>query len=220
MSRSIKRFAFFVCLLPLTGFALVSFLVPPVFACMPLDDSMATCDRSVLIRPKIVVAATKPPVAVAAALPSPKRGTSPADAMEPLDTWQTIAAGTGLWFSIGEDSLNRVHLDVWLDAHGQGGIGFAVYSPDQMGQISEGVVPKGRGTVNRNDRTHDLTWTGQAPAGGTWYVLVTNSNPIAVPYKLGYNRVVTGPRQGCSGPYEEFLGGGVGHEVIWPGYCP
>ncbi len=115
-----KRLALFLCFLAFLGLSLVAVFVPAVSACMPLDENMAPCDRSVLVRPRVVLVPTKAPVAVAAAVPNPKRGTSPSDAMEPSDTWQTIAANSSLWFRIGEDSLNRVHLDVWLDANGKG----------------------------------------------------------------------------------------------------
>lgn len=199
-------------------FVFVFARVPSAMACVPLDDGLTKCNHPRLVRPTVIVAAAiKAPVVVPTV--NAKRGTSPYDAMEPNDTWQTIAANANIWYRIGEEGLNRVHLDVWLDAYGKGGIGFAVYSPEQAGDLSPATAAKGRGTVNRSDKTHDLSWSGQAPAGGAWYVLVTNSNSAPLPYKVGYNRVVTGPRD-CSGPYWEWIGGHVNSGTVWPGYCP
>lgn len=191
--------------------------LPSAMACVPLDDGMTRCDRPRLVRPTVVANVVKAPATVPTV--NPKRGTSPYDAMEPNDAWQTIAANANIWFRIGEEALDRVHLDVWLDANGKGGIGFAVYSPEQFGQLSQTTPPKGRGTANKSDKTHDLSWSGQAPAGGTWYVLVTNSNSTPLSYKVGYNRVVTGPKD-CSGPYWEYIGAHVNSMTVWPGYCP
>ncbi len=215
-----KRNVLLLWFVSLLGLLLVSSQVPVASACVPTDDDMTRCDRLLIARPKAapVVAAVKAPIT--APPPSPKRGTSPSDAMDPNDSWQTIGANHGVWYRLGEDTISRLHLDVWLDVYGKTGIGFAVYSPEQMGDLSGAAVPKGRGTVNRNDLTHDLSWSGQAPAGGTWYVLVTNSNSNSLQYKLGYNRVVTGPREGCGGSYAEHLGAWVNSDVVWPGYCP
>lgn len=212
----------FLSVVSLLGVVLLLFRAQAASACAPLDDGMTRCDRLLIPRPKVVavVAAVKLPITAPQPPPSPKHGTSPGDAMDPNDSWQTIGANQSLWYRLGEDTISRVHLDVWLDANGKGGIGFAVYSPEQMNDISNSTVAKGRGTANRNNLTHDLSWSGQAPAGGTWYVLVTNSNATPFSYKLGYNRVVTGPRQGCSGPYVEYLGAWVNGDVTWPGYCP
>ncbi len=208
----------FLILCSVVVFLSVFVLAPSAMACVPLDDGMLRCDRPRLVRPTVVAAAVvKAPVSVPTA--NPKRGTSPYDAMEPNDAWQTIAANANLWFRIGEETLDRVHLDVWLDAYGKSGINFAVYSPEQFSDLSPATPPKGRGTANRNDKTHDLNWSGQAPAGGAWYVLVSNSNSTPLSYKVGYNRVVTGPKD-CSGPYWEWIGGHVNSMALWPGYCP
>jgi hypothetical protein len=207
-----------LCLVSVLAFFSAFVFGPSAMACVPLDDGMTRCDRPRLVRPPVVVAAVvKPPTAVPTA--NPKRGTSPYDAIEPNDTWQTIGANANVWFRIGEEGLNHVHLDVWVDAYGKSGISFAVFSPEQFGDLSPATPPKGRGTANKSDKTHDLMWSGQAPAGGTWYVLVSNSNSTALSYKVGYNRVVTGPKD-CSGPYWEWIGGHVNSEAIWPGYCP
>jgi hypothetical protein len=212
-----KSILLILCLVSAFMFILVFVYVPSAVACVPLDDGLIHCDHPRLVRPTVVtVAAIKAPVPTV----NPKHGTSPYDAMGPDDTWQIIGANANLWFRIGEEDLDRVHLDVWLDAYGKNGINFAVYSPEQSGDLSPATPAKGRGTVNRTDKSHDLTWSGQAPAGGAWYVLVSNANPTPLQYKVGFNRVVTGPRNGCSGAYWEWIGGHVNGEALWPGYCP
>ncbi len=190
--------------------------VPAASACVPLDDGLIRCDHPRLVRPTVVAAVVKAPVAVPTA--NPKRGTSPYDAMEPIDVWQTIGPNANIWYRIGEEALDRVHLNVWLDANGKSGISFAVYSPEQSTGLSAATSPKGRGTANKSDKTHDLMWSGQAPAGGTWYVMVANANSTPVSFKVGHNRIVTGPKD-CSGAYWEWIGSFVNSDVYWPGYC-
>jgi hypothetical protein len=173
---------------------------------------------SVVRKPATSPGAVKAPVANPT--PVPKRGVTFADAMEATDSWLTIGPKEQVWYKIGDAKLARVHLDVWLDAKGASGIGFAIYAPDQMTVPYLSGPPKGQGTPNRKDGGHDLNWSGQAPAGGVWYVLVNNSNPMAVTYKLGHSLMVTGPRQNCTEPYWEWIGGHVNDWVLWPGYCP
>jgi hypothetical protein len=159
--------------------------------------------------PTKVAAAKEAPTPTAMPKAVVQHGTYPADGMEPTDTWQTIAPNSSLWFKIG-GGINPQHFDVWLDTHNQDGVNFAVYSPEQYQDISTGVPPKGRGSANKSDLRHDLWWIGQSPVGGTWYILLTNKTPMAVAYKLGYNRVET-PRKKCDS-YWEPLGGS---DVYW-----
>jgi hypothetical protein len=197
-------------------------VTPTAFACDPDDEVVSCRDQRRVARPR----AEPKPVAMSKAAPKPvatsvanaRRGGSPYDALAPTDSWQTLEAGASVWYKMG-DGIDRQHLDIWLDAYGKGGIGFAVYAPDQMNDLSSNP-PKGRGAYNKAEPSHDLYWSGQAPAGGTWYALVTNYNSFAVSYKLGYNRVITGRREGCSAPYWEWLGAHVNAWVLWPGFCP
>ncbi len=155
----------------------------------------------------------------AAPTPLPKSGSTSADAMQPYDAWQTVGPKDEVWFRIGDEKLARIHMDVWLDAKGADGIGFEVYAPDQMTKPYLSGPPKGQGTRNNSDRSHDLNWSGNAPAGGVWYVRVTNSNPVPMTYKLGSSVVSTGGRANCTTPYWEWIGSHVNAWVLWPGYC-
>jgi hypothetical protein len=189
-------------------------------ACEPNDENPSRCD--LLRHPKVrstpaptVVA--KPPAVLAAPVPVVVNGggTSPGDALEPTDDWRTVDPGGNIWYRLGK-GINRQHLDVWLDANGKDGIGFAVYSPEQMNGWSASTPPKGRGTSNKVDTRHDLWWVGQAPAGGIWYVLVTNKSAAPISYKVGYNQIQAAQRD-CSGPYWEYLPNG--DYILWPGLC-
>lgn len=186
-------------------------------ACEPSDEDPLRC---INLRPAKVRVTPRPTVRPTGAAPVAmavltQKGTSPTDALEPADTWGNIVAGTGVWYKIG-GGKNPMHLEVWLDAYGKDGIGFNVYSPEQYPDLSAATPPKGRGTVNKADTRHDLWWIGNAPAGGTWYILVTNINSVPISYKLGYNGGANSQRD-CTGPYWEYLPNGA--YVLWPGLC-
>lgn len=183
-------------------------------ACIPTDDG-TRCEavRLLLPRPtpKAVVAK---PTAIAVAAPA-KRGSGPGDALQMVDTLQKIEPGQNIWYEIGS-GVNPQRFEVWLDAKGQSGIGFSVFAPDQMGDWSPATPPKGRGSPNRSDLSHDLSWIGQAPIGGTWFVVVTNSSSGPISYQLTYTRVEM-LRRDCGGAYWEYFPNGA--YVQWPGYC-
>jgi hypothetical protein len=234
-----------LCLTLLSGLMPVSNCLPVASACMSTGDGLTRCARELVIHPPAAsVTIDQAPVAVptstpkrasaprrpastsavkapaAAPAPNPKQGGTPDDALDADDSWRTIGPKGQVWYKMGSAQVPRVNMSFWLDAKGSGGIGFAVYAPDQMYNLPPIGPPKGQGTRNRNDSTHDLNWNGQAAAGGTWYVLVTNSNPVALTYKVGSSLVVTGRRADCTGPYIEYLGGWLNQDVLWPGYCP
>ncbi len=232
-----------LCLTLLSGFMPSSSCLAVASACVPTTDGFVRCARELIAnpptsetielpileptavptrvavpRPRPTATVIKPPVAAPSA--SPRSGATPYDALDADDAWRIAGPGQKIWYKLGDAKVPRVHMWFWLDAKGWDGIGFVVYAPDQMYSMSPSGPPKGAGTRNRNDPTHDLNWSGQAPAGGVWYALVHNANSVPVEYKFGSNLIVTGLRENCTGPYVEFLGPPVNHEVVWPGYCP
>ncbi len=232
-----------LCLTLLSGFVPYSDCSASASACAPVGEAVMRCvhqlsnpDPAVVVDPKTTVAQSSPkpapvvPKSVTSALggkapvatpaPVPKQGTTTASAMQPYDSWQTIGPKEEVWYRIGDEKLGRLHLDVWLDAKDASGIGFQIFAPDQMTVPNLSGPPKGQGTRNNKDTSHDLNWSGQAAAGGIWYVRVTNSNPMPVEYKLGSSVVFTGGRSNCTGPYWEWIGAHVNAWVLWPGYCP
>lgn len=177
-------------------------------ACVPGEDNEPRCVPWFKPKPK---AAVKRQIAVSpkpTAVPTPaalaRRGAGPSDALDITDTWQTMDPGGRVWYRIGE-GMNPQHLEVWLDAYGRPGMAFSVYSPEQMYGVSwPNTPPKGKGTYNKTMPTHDLTWTGQSPAGGTWYIMVSNLGTVPLQYKLGFNRDETGKKKCIS--YWEWIG--------------
>ncbi len=210
-----KAFAAVALVLVLAS-VLVWLAVPTAFACIPDDDN----GRCIVVRPALRTTPKIVAVAKATAVPTPvqvaARGTSPFDAIAPDDAWRTIDPSANVWYKIGE-GINPQHFEVWLDAWGKPGLEFAVYSPEQMNNWSPDTPPKGRGTQNKADMSHDLWWIGQAPAGGTWFVRVISRSTFPLAYKIGYNRLGMS-RKDCGPAYWEFLPDG--RYVLWPGYCP
>lgn len=141
-----------------------------------------------------------PKVAIAAVPPSPK-GDSPASAKTISDVLQTLEPGGVHWYKI--DNGKNFYLDVWLDANGQSGITFAMYSPEQTNGLAVDTIPKGRGGPAKN-QPHDLLWKGSF-ATGVWYALVRNYNPTPIQYKLGIQQSTTD--RNCVG-FWEFVDGG------------
>ncbi len=181
------------------------------FGCVPVDESPSKCAKIPRQPSKTVAAAiAKPqPTAVKVAVVLPK-GTSPADAIPVADAWQQIAPGAKVWYKIDIGNFNHV-LDIWLDANRVGGVEFAVYSNYQADQgLSETMTPTGRGSNNRF-YSNDLRWTGRAPRGGIWYVLVTNNTGSSQAYKVGTN--ITKMDQKSCHSYWEYLPSG--EYVYW-----
>jgi hypothetical protein len=193
--------------------ALVWTGLAPVRACEPDADGTPQPCNVTRARPPTRTPVPAP-VKVAQPVVAKPRGDGPATARDIADAWESLPGGASVWYRMGSGP-NPQHFDLWLDANGKGGINFAVYAPEQMGDWSPATSPKGRGAFNRTAPDHDLRWSGQAPAGGTWYAVVTNGNPDALTYKLGVIRVETG-RRNCGDPYNEMIGS---NPAVWQ-LCP
>lgn len=113
-----------------------------------------------------------------------KKGDSPFTAIDITGNWDTVGPNKQLWFKTGTETSYPLRGAIALDAYGKTGIGFAVYSPEQANDLNVLTIPKGRGAYDKTIPTHDLIWTGGSPKAGIWYVLLTNSNPVPVEYKL------------------------------------
>lgn len=153
----------------------------------------------------VKVAPTPAPTKVAAVV-QPK-GDSPQAAMTITDNWQTLGPGGVHWYKI--DNGNNFFLDVWLDAHGQSGITFALFAPEQINGLNVNTQPKGRGAPVKADPSHDLWWKGSY-ATGVWHVLVRNYNSTPVQYKIGSKQATTDRK--CVS-YWEWLP--TGQHVLW-----
>jgi hypothetical protein len=138
--------------------------------------------------------------------PAP-RGDSPWTAIDADDQWRTIPASSSIWYKL--DGLPVPHLlQVWLDANGRKDVGFAVYGPDQIRNLTDSK-PVGRGTFNRN-LDHDLYWQGTSAIEGAWYALVANYAPVPLQHRIGFNKAGV-QHTNCRG-YWENIGP---HRVYW-----
>lgn len=162
-----------------------------IVACAPDRDENITLqcnyERATRLLAALNPTPTPVPVVMAVYIPKPvpppiPRGDSPNTAREPIGAWEYIGPNTSVWYKMKDGGLR---LNIWLDANGQGDLTLAIYGPDQTDLYG---APVGRGSYVR-DQGHDLFWTGRSRFKGTWYALVTNYNPGAVPYKINYQRV-------------------------------
>jgi hypothetical protein len=116
---------------------------------------------------------SNPPPAVIPPAPVTYSGSTRSDALEPSDSFRTLNAGASVWYRIG---TSGTHIDVWLEANPLGGVSMAIYAPNGSNQ------PIGRGTPDNSGR---LVWSGGHWEGeGNWYAQITNSNPVAVQYRI------------------------------------
>jgi hypothetical protein len=102
-------------------------------------------------------------------------GSTRYSALIPGDTWRALSAGASVWYRIG---ASGEHMDVRLNASPLSGVSMVIYAPNGSDQ------PIGRGTLDNADSSR-LIWSGGHWNGdGSWYALVTNSNPIPVQYRI------------------------------------
>ncbi len=183
-----------------------------LFACVKENED-AACTRHPAPKPTRPAPLNAPapkaaPKPEPTAVPAPK-GDSPAASLSPDGNWRTISPATSVWYKVGE-SIGAQAIDVWLDANGRQGIGFAVYGPNQMNPYTPDR-PVGRGTFNRNMPDHDLHWSGKYLIPGAWYAVVTNNTGDALPYRLGSDQQDKGARN-CIGYWETLS---TGQYVYW-----
>lgn len=109
-------------------------------------------------------------------------GTGPADAFVVTGDVTTTDAHAQTWYKFDESGHNNL-VTATLDANGQTGIFFRVYTPDSIAQwISQnGLHPVG---VSAGSRDHDQLWEGRFQMTGTYYLVVENINPYTVEYRL------------------------------------
>lgn len=162
--------------------------------------------RAVKTATPITTTATAPLTSTVTAKTQPK-GDSPYTARTMTGDWETIDPKASIWYRI--DNENNFFLDVWMDTYGQPGVTFAVYSPDQINNLSATTVPKGRSAAIKSDPSHDWWWNG-AQAVGIWHVLVTSSASTPMKYRIGYKQSTE--QRNCHS-YWEYLPSGL--YVYW-----
>lgn len=155
--------------------------------------------------PTRVFVAQAPSAAVTPlAVSAQKAGDSPDTALEITGNPQTIAPGSTLWYKIG---INGSHIDFWLLAYGQPGLGFVVYAPNQNLQ-SPDTRPVGGGSYPAGD-PNTLRWAGGSFRQiGTWFARVTNSTGSTLTYLMGSSESAV--EKYCFPRREQFANGGSG----------
>ena len=95
-----------------------------------------------------------------------------------------IAQGASVWHKF-EYAGDKSSILVWLDAQGQSGLAFSVWTPEEVHQMEMGqsVSAVGSGSANSN-APGDLSWAGNFPQAGSYYVKVTNTSSVAMTYSL------------------------------------
>lgn len=171
-------------------------MTAPASACAPEDESSAVCSNW-RIRPTVTPTFTATPVVVAAT-PTP-RSDSPATARNITDTWSSIAPGASIWFKTDYSDGSR-NIELWVDSPIQDALGLSIFSPDQM-DAWWSARPVGRGTFNKGQPQHVLTWVASYAEAGVWYALLQNYTNSPVSYRLAGN-ISAADRKKCVGYWE------------------
>jgi hypothetical protein len=112
----------------------------------------------------------------------------------------TIAGNSAQWYKFdysanrNEDGTRDV-ATVMTNYVGQSGLGFEVYTPDQIaswwsndpiGRGSSQSIPCGQidDDWNYTCQAYSLLWAGRFPSSGTYYVRVTNDSPNSIDFTL------------------------------------
>jgi hypothetical protein len=102
-------------------------------------------------------------------------GTGPAEALLISGAPATAQPGTQTWYKF-QDSGHNLPVTATLDANGQTGILFYVYTPDSIAQWIVGVSSRSPG--------HDQEWKGRFQGTGTYYLVVHNTTDTPIEYRL------------------------------------
>jgi hypothetical protein len=169
---------------------------PPAAACMPADGFTAKCiDRNILRQLTPTLAPTATPGL---------RGDSPDHALDITGNWTTIEPGASVWYKTPNSDGYRV-IDLWLDTTAPNALGLSLFSPDQADGLSVNTKPIGRGSFNKGEPSHALTWIAGYAKAGVWYALVQNFSNAPVSYSLGGNLSSTDAKL-CHGYWETLRG--------------
>jgi len=95
-----------------------------------------------------------------------------------------IAPGASLWHKF-EYAGDRSQILVWLTDEAGIGLNFSVWTPEQvrLWQSGAAVEPVGRGSFDPY-ASGDLSWSGNFPQAGSYYVRVDNGTSTSGQYSL------------------------------------
>ncbi|MCL4393693.1 MAG: hypothetical protein M1482_02580 [Chloroflexi bacterium] len=118
---------------------------------------------------------------IKADVPDPS-GDSPADGLTaPSCAYESADAGSEVWHKVPYHSGKE--LELYLIAASPD-VGFDVFTPDQVRYWPTMDQPIGRGTRNPNEPDYAATWKGHLTKSDYYYVRVTNTSGVTVPYQL------------------------------------
>lgn len=108
-------------------------------------------------------------------------GTVTVAATPALETWQALAPGETVWFTVGYGGDSEM-IEVWAETTSSD-VSFALYNNDQYANDAD---PVGRGSAE--DYTPgDLYWTGNFTLPDTLHIAVTNNGTVTNSYNLHVN---------------------------------
>ncbi len=200
------RFIILVSIL-LGVLALFTTMTAPVSACVPEDESSTVCLNWRFHRPTSTP--TLRPTPIAAVTPTPRGDTLPTARLI-TDTWSSIAPSESIWFKTDYSDGNR-NIELWVDSTVQNALDLSIYSPDQADSWWN-AKPVGRGTYNKTQPQHVLTWVASYAKAGVWYALLQNHTNSPVSYQLTGNISATDTKK-CVGYWENLKL--TGERVFW-----
>jgi len=193
--------------------ALLAASTAPAVACEGTGESDMTCSEW---RRQPRPAPTLLPTPVATPTP---RGDSPTTARDITEGWQGIEPGASIWFKTNYSDGYRV-IDLSVDSLAKDALGLSIFSPDQM-DTWWNSKPVGRGTYNKGQPEHALTWVATYAKAGVWYLLLQNYATSPVSYRLNGNISATDTKK-CVGYWETLPNGeyvywvDCGHYTVIP----
>lgn len=109
-------------------------------------------------------------------------GTGVGDALIPTGASMTAMPESKTWYKFDESGSNKT-VTIALDANGQSGIQFFVYTPDAITKWFNGEKLQALG-VSSSTPVHDQVWEGRFRAAGTYYIVVENTSQNSIEYRL------------------------------------
>lgn len=109
-------------------------------------------------------------------------GNGPGDAIIPTGETVTAPPQSQTWYKFDESGSNKI-ITAALNANGQSGIRFSVYTPEAIELWMRGEKLQAIG-VSSPSPIHDQEWEGRFRAAGTYYLVVENSTDQPLAYQL------------------------------------
>jgi hypothetical protein len=144
-------------------------LVPLPVAAPTIASPTPTRPPATRVRPtatRAPAASSQPPVA--------QTGTDSTNPLLPGSDWKILPSGASVWFKLGQGGD---HIEALLESKISFGMSMDIFAPGNLDR----PIGVGRSLPD----TNGLTWSGgQGNSNGVWLARITNSNIMAVQYRL------------------------------------